>query len=117
MRIVDVAMLPIAPDEKNQIRDVKYDITRGFIPGSYPTARAPVQPAGPTGILHHNAPEVLPRTRPGENYYEYQIGEARPNDPRPRGRKRLVVLVRGTKILKLYFTAEHYKKGSFVEIH
>jgi len=59
----------------------------------------------------------LPAAAVGQAYYEYQVGQAHPGDPRPRGKRRLVALVdAGRNILKIYFTDEHYTLGTWMQL-
>lgn len=60
----------------------------------------------------------LPTLPNGSAYIECQIGEARPGDPRPRGKCRVVfeVHIATRRIMETYFTDEHYAKFSFVRL-
>ena len=61
----------------------------------------------------------LPAPTQGCVYFEYQVGEARPDDPMGiRGSKRLVIeaYTASRKILEVYYTEEHYTKFSFVRV-
>src|SRR4051794_11713121 len=53
-------------------------------------------------IPYENRDGGLPSTAAGQAYYEHQVGQAHPGDPRPRGKRRLVALLdAGRNILKL----------------
>ena len=110
-----VTALPIGDSERNQIAGIRKDIALGWIPGQY---QANTVTRGPRGDDFKNRKRELPKAPVGAEYYEYQIGTARPGDDRPRGKKRLVVLAVTTSHdrLRMYFTDEHYLKGSFVEV-
>ena len=57
----------------------------------------------------------LPGLQNGSEYIECQIGNSRPGDPRPAGKKRVVFEVHAAsrRILESYYTEEHYSKFSF----
>jgi guanyl-specific ribonuclease Sa len=57
----------------------------------------------------------LPRVDQGCEYYEFDVGETRLGG---RGAHRLVFEVNTSsdEIRKIYYTSEHYTKGSFVRI-
>jgi guanyl-specific ribonuclease Sa len=64
-----------------------------------------------------NQEGALPPPAAGQAYYEYQVGQAHPEDPRPRGKRRLVALVdAGRNVLRMYFTDAHYTLGSWVQL-
>jgi hypothetical protein len=45
------------------------------------------------------------------------VGQAHQNDPRPRGKRRLVALVDpGWNVLKIYFTDAHYTLGEWKQL-
>jgi hypothetical protein len=60
----------------------------------------------------------LPKVSQGCDYFEIQVGNAHPGDQEPAGRFRLVLEVnRSTdRVLEVYYTEEHYTKGTFVRI-
>jgi hypothetical protein len=61
----------------------------------------------------------LPDPAQGCEYYEVQVGQARPEDERGQaGSHRLVleVNVSSRQILETYYTEEHYGKNTFVRI-
>lgn len=59
----------------------------------------------------------LPAAAAGQQYYEYQVGQAHEGDPRPRGKRRLVALVdAGRNLLKLYFSDSHYTQGEWQQL-
>jgi hypothetical protein len=61
----------------------------------------------------------LPDPSQGCDYYEIQVGQARPTDPKgEKGTKRLVVEVNTSskQILEVYYTEEHYAKFTFFRI-
>ena len=60
----------------------------------------------------------LPDVSQGCGYFEVQVGHAHPGDAEPAGRHRLVleINVSSRQILEIYYTEEHYAKGSFVRI-
>ena len=62
-----------------------------------------------------NIPAVLPNLDNGCQYYESQVGEARPGDSRRAGKRRLVVEVsqKSREVREIYFTDEHYLSGTF----
>lgn len=57
----------------------------------------------------------LPDPSQGCEYYEVQVGQARPEDPRPGGQKRLVLEVNTSsrQVLEVYYSEMHYAKFSF----
>ncbi len=66
---------------------------------------------------YENRDGGLPRAAAGQSYYEYQVGWARPGDPRPRGKRRLVALVdAGQNVLKMYFSDDHYTLGNWRQL-
>jgi hypothetical protein len=66
---------------------------------------------------YENRDGGLPAAAAGQTYYEHQVGEAHPGDPRPRGKRRLVALVDvGHNILKIYFTDTHYTLGQWMQL-
>ena len=59
----------------------------------------------------------LPMAVAGQAYYEFQVGQARPGDPRPRGKRRLVALLDPARnVVKLYFTDLHYTLGEWKQL-
>jgi hypothetical protein len=55
--------------------------------------------------------------RPGTNFFEKQVGQARPGDSLgTTGRRRLVLKVQSGRIVAMLFTDRHYKPGSWVRI-
>lgn len=60
----------------------------------------------------------LPGLSDGCTYYEHRVGRAHPGDPLPGGVRRLVFEVndKSRQILEVYFTDEHYGKGSLVRV-
>ncbi len=60
----------------------------------------------------------LPKPAQGCRYVEVNVGQAHPNDPSQAGVMRLVAEInaKSMQILDLYFTNEHYAKGSFHRI-
>jgi guanyl-specific ribonuclease Sa len=67
--------------------------------------------------IFENREGGLPPAAAGQTYLEYQVGEAHPGDPSPRGKRRLVALVdAGRHILKIYFTDEHYTVGEWMQL-
>ena len=52
----------------------------------------------------------------GGKLYEYKVGQAHQADPRQKGSRRLVVHIESGRIQHLYFTEDHYKPGSWVEV-
>jgi hypothetical protein len=81
--------------------------------------------AGPALPFFDNLPDraladgpPLPVLSDGCRYFELQVGEAHPDDSRPRGRRRLVLEVHqpSRRILEIYYTENHYAKFTFVRI-
>ena len=73
--------------------------------------------AGQGLTVYDNRDSGLPATAVGQTYYEYQVGQAHPGDPRPRGKRRLVALVdAGRNILKLYFSDAHYQPKEWQQL-
>ncbi len=62
----------------------------------------------------HSGPSPLPRLDNGCCYYEFDVGRGRTD----RGSRRLVAeLVTPTRAIReIYFTDEHYTKGSFARL-
>jgi guanyl-specific ribonuclease Sa len=60
----------------------------------------------------------LPGLSAGCGYYEADVGQAHPDDPvSERGRRRLVFeLDAVASIREIYYTEQHYAKGTFVRI-
>src|SRR4051812_6496524 len=68
-------------------------------------------------VVYENRDGGLPPSSVGQTYYEYQVGQAHPGDPQPRGKRRLVALVdAGWNILKIYFTDAHYTLGEWKQL-
>jgi guanyl-specific ribonuclease Sa len=66
---------------------------------------------------YENRDGGLPAAAAGQTYYEYQVGEAHAEDPRPRGKRRLVALLDPARnILKIYFTDSHYTLGEWKQL-
>lgn len=81
--------------------------------------------AGATLVFFQNRPDralaggpPLPVLSDGCRYIEFQVGEAHPDDSRPRGRRRLVFEVHqpSGRIQETYYTEDHYVKFTFVRI-
>ena len=62
----------------------------------------------------HPGPSPLPRLSNGCCYYEYDVGRGHSN----RGRRRIVaeVVTSSRSIREIYFTDEHYTKGTFARL-
>lgn len=60
----------------------------------------------------------LPKVSQGCGYFEVQVGHAHPGDDQPAGRYRLVLEINlgSDEVLAVYYTQEHYTKGTFVLI-
>ena len=60
----------------------------------------------------------LPKASAGCSYRERDVGKAHPNDPKgARGKRRLVFEVHAAgKIMEIFYTEEHYEKGSFARV-
>lgn len=74
--------------------------------------------AGLTPFGNTNRPGMgspLPNLADGCSYYEYRVGQAHPGDERPGGVRRLVAEVndKARQVREMYFTDQHYAKGSF----
>ena len=81
-----------------------------------------------TPLEHFNNDEnQLPQNGDGYRYFEFQVGNAHANDPRPAGRKRLVIEAREIQelsphrgivghMLEIYYTPAHYVKSSFYRL-
>lgn len=71
-------------------------------------------------VVFHNREGVLPATAHGQAYYEFQVGAARTPTarfPTTAGCRRIVGLVdAGNNLLKIYFTDEHYRAGSWFQL-
>ncbi len=67
-----------------------------------------------------NREDGLPRARAGQDYCEYQVGQATApssDDPNARGSHRLVALVDAANtILKMYCTQDHYAPGEWMQL-
>jgi guanyl-specific ribonuclease Sa len=67
-----------------------------------------------------NLENRLPRAAAGQAYYENHVGQATATTeefPTLDGSRRIVALLDPTKrILKMYFTDDHYRKGSWWEL-
>jgi guanyl-specific ribonuclease Sa len=65
--------------------------------------------------VFENRHSPLPNADQGCQYYRIQVGAAHPGDPRPAGRRRLVVEVnvKAREIREIYFSDEHYRSGTF----
>lgn len=66
--------------------------------------------------IFHNRPSVLPNLDDGCQYYEFDVGAARPGDPQGRrGSRRLVleIVTKAREVREIYFTDQHYTSGSF----
>ncbi len=61
---------------------------------------------------HENREQRLPEAPVGTAYYEFQVGQAHPGDPEPRGKRRLVALIDPQRqIQKMFFSDQHYTQG------
>ena len=70
---------------------------------------------GRNGIFD-NRPPVLPKLDDGCEYFEFDVGAARPGDALgQRGKRRLVieVVTKPRQVREVYFTDQHYTAGSF----
>lgn len=57
----------------------------------------------------------LPGVPQGCKYFEFPVGTAHPDDPNPKGRRRLVLTVHSSgRILEIYYTENHFAKGTVV---
>jgi len=66
---------------------------------------------------YENRDSGLPAAAAGQAYIEFQVGQARPGDPRPRGKRRLVALLDPSRnILRMYFSDWHYKAGEWQQL-
>jgi guanyl-specific ribonuclease Sa len=68
------------------------------------------------GAAFTNTPAVLPNLDDGCEYFEFDVGAARPGDPQgQRGKRRLVIeiVTKPREVREIYFTDEHYTSGSF----
>jgi guanyl-specific ribonuclease Sa len=67
-----------------------------------------------------NREEGLPSAAAGQQYYEYDVGQARvptSGDSGARGVRRLVALVDpGRNIPRMYFSGDHYVPGQWYEL-
>jgi guanyl-specific ribonuclease Sa len=73
--------------------------------------------AGGAVAQFNNNGYILPAAGRGQYYIEYDVGQAHAGDPRPRGSRRLVALMGPNGWFhKIYFTDDHYTRGSFVRI-
>lgn len=77
--------------------------------------------AGLTPFGNTNRPGMgspLPNLAAGCAYYECRVGGAHPGDARPGGVRRLVaeVNIKPRQVLEMYFTDDHYSKGSMKRI-
>ncbi len=70
-----------------------------------------------TLTVYENRDGGLPAAAVGQTYYEFQVGQAHPADPQPRGKRRLVALVdAGRNILRIYFSDAHYQVGAWRQL-
>jgi len=62
----------------------------------------------------HAGPSPLPRLSNGCCYYEYDVGRGNSD----RGKRRIVaeVVTSSSSIREIYFTDQHYTKGSFARL-
>ena len=60
----------------------------------------------------------LPNLANGCGYFEVQVGAAHAGDPRSAGSRRLVVEINeaSCQIMEIYFTGDHYQKGTFARV-
>ena len=66
---------------------------------------------------YENRDDGLPSPGQGQYYVEFQVGQAHPGDPRPRGKRRLVALLDPCRnILRLYFSDSHYTLGDWEQL-
>lgn len=69
--------------------------------------------------VFENRPPILPNPADGCQYFEFDVGAARPGDPvSARGKRRLIVEVveSSRQPREIYFTASHYLAGSVTRI-
>jgi hypothetical protein len=88
----------LAPDLRTAIADVKTRL-KSSLPGEQ----------------FRNEEHRLPRPDRGCEFRKIRVGAARPGDPRPAGKRRLIVEVnlKSRQIMEVYFSDSHYMAGSF----
>jgi guanyl-specific ribonuclease Sa len=68
-------------------------------------------------VVFENSEGGLDRLAAGEAYYEFDVGQAHAGDAEPRGKRRLVALVKPGRIIEtMYFSDDHYKLGAWREL-
>lgn len=72
----------------------------------------------PARHRHNNVPAFLPNPDKGCEYFEFDVGQAHPGDPEPRGKRRLVMeVVTGPRqVREIYFSDSHYASGQFKRV-
>lgn len=101
------ATLP--PDALTALIETKNALRAGFRPARFGNRQGRTDLEGPP----------LPQLSNGCEYFEVDVGGARPTDPLGiRGTKRLVFEINtaSNQILETYYTDEHYAKFSFFRI-
>ncbi|MCA9010930.1 MAG: hypothetical protein KDB01_14360 [Planctomycetaceae bacterium] len=95
-------------DVRIAIAQLKEQLRAGHLPRIFNNNNLPLEGIG----------SPLPRLDDGCVYREFQVGVAHPGDPRPTGKRRLVaeIVEKPCQIRALYFSDEHYLRGTFVRI-
>jgi hypothetical protein len=99
----------LPPDAKFALITAKNALKAGALLRSFGNTSGRTELEGPP----------LPDPSKGCAYYEVQVGQARPGDPKgEKGQKRLVLEVNTSskQILETYYTEEHYAKFTFFRI-
>ena len=95
-------------DVRIAIAQLKERLRAGQLPRIFNNSNLPIEGIG----------SPLPRLDDGCVYREFQVGAAHPGDQRPTGKRRLVaeIVEKPCQIRELYFSDEHYLRGTFVRI-
>jgi guanyl-specific ribonuclease Sa len=99
----------LPPDAKRALIEAKNTLRRDLPFRTFDNQRGRTELEGPP----------LPEPSQGYLYAEFDVGQARPEDPKgERGTRRLVLEIRKStyEILEIYFTPNHYEKFSFYRI-
>ncbi|HMP60546.1 MAG TPA: hypothetical protein PKD86_14460 [Gemmatales bacterium] len=99
----------LTQEAKNALIQAKNQIKAGHLPPVFGNAQGRTAAEGPP----------RPAADQGCNYHEVRVGQARPTDPQGLGGvKRLVLEIEAKSriIREIYYTEEHYGKGSFVRL-
>src|SRR5687767_7717010 len=107
-RIPVKSQASLPSDAREALITAKNDLRLGVALGRFSNSRGAYDGDG----------SPLPKLSAGCVYHEVSVGAARKGDPRPAGRKRLVIEfhVTSRQIKEVFYTEDHYLKFSFYRV-